>query len=56
MPLRKTEGNMYEFATHLWNPVKGKCGYDCSYCYVKRIAKARHRKHCNGRGRRNGKT
>jgi len=39
MPLRKTTGNMYEFITHIWNPVKGRCGYDCSYCYVKRIAK-----------------
>jgi len=38
MPLRKAAGNMYDFVTHTWNPVKGKCGYECSYCYVKRIA------------------
>jgi len=42
MPLRKTEGNMYEFATHLWNPVKGKCGYDCSYCYMKKMERFPH--------------
>jgi len=39
MPIRKATGNMYGFVTHIWNPVKGKCGYDCSYCYVKRINK-----------------
>jgi len=39
MALRKATGNMYDFVTHIWNPVKGNCGYDCSYCYVKRIAK-----------------
>ncbi len=25
---------MYEFVTHTWNPVRGKCQYNCSYCYV----------------------
>jgi len=39
MPIRKATGNMYGFVTHIWNPVKGKCGYDCSYCYVKKIFK-----------------
>lgn len=34
MPLKKSTGNMYEFITHTWNPVRGKCPYDCSYCYV----------------------
>jgi len=38
MPLRKSEGNMYDFVTHVWNPVKGRCAYGCSYCYVKKIA------------------
>jgi DNA repair photolyase len=27
---------MYEFVTHTWNPVKGKCWHDCAYCYMKR--------------------
>ena len=39
MGLNKAKGNMYGFITHTWNPVKGKCGYCCSYCYVKRVAK-----------------
>ena len=29
-------GNMYSFVTHTWNPVRGLCPYDCSYCYVKK--------------------
>ena len=37
MPLNKTEGNMYSFVTHTWNPVKGRCGYGCPYCYAKKI-------------------
>lgn len=28
---------MYEFITHTWNPIKGKCYHDCSYCYMKNI-------------------
>jgi hypothetical protein len=35
--LRPSKGNMYEFVTHIWNPVKGRCPYECSYCYVGRI-------------------
>ena len=27
---------MYPFVSHTWNPVKGKCFHDCSYCYMKR--------------------
>jgi protein gp37 len=34
MPLKATKGNMYEFITHSWNPVRGKCPFNCSYCYV----------------------
>jgi hypothetical protein len=29
---------MYDFVTHTWNPVKGRCVHGCPYCYVKRIA------------------
>ena len=35
--LNKQKGNMYEFITHTWNPIKGKCSHDCSYCYMKQI-------------------
>jgi protein gp37 len=32
--MNKSSGNMYDFITHTWNPVRGKCSYNCSYCYV----------------------
>lgn len=28
---------MYEFITHTWNVIKGKCPHDCSYCYMKKM-------------------
>lgn len=28
---------MYEFITHTWNPIKGRCYHDCAYCYMKSI-------------------
>ena len=37
MALNKSKGNMYNFITHTWNPIKGKCYHDCSYCYMKRF-------------------
>jgi DNA repair photolyase len=27
--------NMYSFVDKRWNPVRGKCVFDCSYCYTK---------------------
>lgn len=33
----KSRGNMYEFISHTWNPIKGACQFSCSYCYVKSI-------------------
>lgn len=36
MGLIKSKGNMYTWVTHEWNPVKGKCSHDCSYCFMKR--------------------
>ncbi len=36
MGLNKTNGNMYPWVTHTWNPLAGKCQHDCSYCYMKR--------------------
>jgi DNA repair photolyase len=37
--LNKQKGNMYDFVSHTWNTIKGKCSHDCSYCYVKRWGK-----------------
>jgi hypothetical protein len=39
MGLNISRGNMYEFITHTWNTIKGKCPHDCGYCYVKRWGK-----------------
>ena len=36
MGLNESKGQMYEWVTHTWNTVKGKCPHDCSYCYMKR--------------------
>ena len=35
MVMNKQKGNMYGFVTHTWNPIRGKCPHDCSYCYMK---------------------
>lgn len=37
MALNDSKGNMYDFITHTWNAIKGKCYHDCSYCYMKRF-------------------
>ena len=37
--LRKSTGNMYEFVTHTWNPIKGECPHECIYCYMRRWGK-----------------
>lgn len=37
MPLNKFKGNMYPFVTHTWNPIRGKCPYECNYCYMKNL-------------------
>lgn len=34
--LKKQVGNMYEFVTHMYGPIRGKCKHDCSYCYMKK--------------------
>ena len=34
--INKSKGNMYDFVTHTWNPIKGKCMHDCKYCYMKK--------------------
>lgn len=33
--LNKQKGNMYGFITHTWNPIKGECKHNCTYCYMK---------------------
>jgi len=40
MPLNKQNGNMYDFVSHTWNVIKGKCFHDCRYCYMKRFPQA----------------
>lgn len=35
LTLNKTNGNMYPWVTHTWNPLGGKCQHDCVYCYMK---------------------
>ena len=35
MALVKAKGNMYEWVTHTWSILQGKCPHDCDYCYVK---------------------
>ena len=35
MALNPQKGNMYKHITHTWNAIKGRCGYDCKYCYMK---------------------
>lgn len=37
MGLNPTKGNMFDFVTHTWNPIKGKCVFDCTYCYMKKF-------------------
>ena len=37
--LKKQVGNMYEFVSHMWSPIRGKCSHSCSYCYMKKWGK-----------------
>ena len=32
-------GRMFPFVTETWNPVRGSCPYDCSYCWAKTLIK-----------------
>jgi len=36
MPMNKARGNMYPWVTHTWNPVRGKCPHQCTYCYMRK--------------------
>ena len=33
--LNKQKGNMYNFVTHTWNPIKGECEHFCTYCFMR---------------------
>lgn len=44
--LNKQKGNMYPFVTHTWNIIKGKCPYDCEYCYMKVFPQKDLQFHC----------
>ncbi|MBU2395728.1 MAG: phage Gp37/Gp68 family protein [Gammaproteobacteria bacterium] len=37
MSLNKSKGNMYPWCDYTWNPIRGKCPHECSYCYMKRF-------------------
>jgi len=34
MSLNRQKGNMYEWVTHTWNPIGGRCPHQCAYCYM----------------------
>src|SRR4030042_1143649 len=36
MGLNKSKGQMYSWVSHTWNPIRGRCPHQCSYCYMKR--------------------
>lgn len=38
----KSKGNMYPWVTHTHSHLGGKCGHECSYCYVQAMAKSFH--------------
>ena len=33
--LNESKGNMFEWVTHTFNPIKGRCSHDCDYCFMK---------------------
>ena len=39
--LNESRGNMYEWVTHTWNSIKGKCSHNCSYCFMKKMLHGR---------------
>ena len=36
MALRESRGDMYPCVTHTWNTIKGRCEYECKYCFMRR--------------------
>ncbi|UCF12298.1 MAG: DUF5131 family protein [Thermoplasmatales archaeon] len=45
MGLNNTNGNMYPWVSHTWNPIAGECKHDCSYCYMKKSFLGRLKKY-----------
>jgi len=42
MPIKRNNqkaGNMYEFITLMYSPIRGRCSHLCTYCYMKRWGK-----------------
>lgn len=37
MGLNKSNGNMYEWVTHTWNPLGGACPHKCQYCSTNKL-------------------
>lgn len=37
MSLNKSNGNMYEWLSHTWNPLAGECPHRCSYCSTNKL-------------------
>ena len=35
--LNIAKGNMYPWCNFTWNPIKGKCPHECTYCYMNRF-------------------
>lgn len=42
-PLNVAKGNMYEFVSHTWNPIKGICIHQCKYCYMRNLLSERYK-------------
>ena len=37
MSLNEQKGDMYPWCDLTWNPIGGRCSYNCCYCYMKRF-------------------
>lgn len=37
MPLNKSNGHMYDWLSHTWNPLGGKCLHQCGYCSCNKL-------------------
>jgi DNA repair photolyase len=39
LKIPSANGNMYNWVDRIWNPIKGECGFGCTYCYTHRWGK-----------------
>jgi len=46
MGIRKSEGNMYGWVTHVHAELGGECAHKCSYCYVNNRRFGRAARYC----------